>query len=147
MTSLRDHLIESVLAKIPATRLNGPRGDRRLCNNVNISFDAIEGESMLLRLSMKGIMASTGSACSSNSLEPSHVLTAIGLNAGTAHSSMRLTLSRHTTREDIEYVVSVLKSEAETLRSMSPFWNKKNKENKDSKDNYDSKERVKSSAS
>jgi cysteine desulfurase len=82
---------------------------------------------MLLRLSMKGIMASTGSACSSNSLEPSHVLTAIGLNAGTSHSSMRMTLSRHTTLEEIDYTVSILKTEVDALRKMSPFWNKKNK--------------------
>lgn len=127
MTKLRDHMIKQILSEIPSTRLNGPTGDRRLSNNVNISFDAIEGESMLLRLSMKGVMASTGSACSSNSLEPSHVLTAIGLNAGTAHSSMRMTLSRHTTLEEIDYTVSVLKSEVEILRKMSPFWNKKNK--------------------
>jgi len=122
MTELRDYMIEKVLSEIAGTRLNGPKGDKRLCNNINISFEAIEGESVLLRLSERGIMASTGSACSSNSLEPSHVLTAIGLRAETAHSSMRMTLSRHTTRKDIDYTISVLKEEIAFLRKMSPFW-------------------------
>ena len=126
MTRLRDYMIENILKEIPAARLNGPLGERRLCNNVNISFEAIEGESVLLRLSERGIMASTGSACSSNSLEPSHVLTAIGLKAEVAHSSMRMTLSRHSTKEEIDYAISALKEEIGLLRKMSPFWNRKN---------------------
>ena len=118
---LRDHLIERVLAEIPHSRLNGDRTNR-LPNNANFCFRFIEGESMLIKLDQKGICASSGSACTSGSLDPSHVLLAIGLPHEIAHGSLRLTLSQETTMEDIDYTVDELKKIIEQLRSMSPLY-------------------------
>lgn len=117
---MRDLLIDTLLQEIPETRLNGGRG-RRLPNNANFSFSYIEEESLVLRLSAKGIAASTGSACSSKKLEPSHVLLAIGLDPVDAHGSLRLTLGRDTTKADIDYVCEVLPSIVDELRQMSPL--------------------------
>ncbi len=119
--ALRDLLIDTVLDEIPDTRLNGGR-EHRLPNNANFSFSYIEGESLVLRLNAKGIEASTGSACSSKKLEPSHVLLAIGLNPVDAHGSLRLTLGRDTTQADIEYVCDVLPPIVDELRQMSPLY-------------------------
>ncbi|MEG0899099.1 MAG: cysteine desulfurase NifS [Oscillospiraceae bacterium] len=119
---LRDRLIESLL-KIPHTRLNGHR-EKRLCTNVNISFEGIEGESMLLMLDMKGICASSGSACTSGSLDPSHVLLAIGLPHEIAHGSLRLSVGEQNTIEEIDYVLEELPKIIERLRAMSPVWDK-----------------------
>lgn len=120
-SELRDYLIEQVLEKIPYTRLNGHRTER-LSNNANFSFQFIEGESLLILLDQKNIAASSGSACTTGSLDPSHVLLAIGLDHGTAHGSLRLTLSDETTKEDIDYVVEALAGAVERLRSMSPVY-------------------------
>lgn len=119
--ALRDHLIERVLKEIPYTRLNGHRTDR-LPNNANFCFRFIEGESMLILLDQKGICGSSGSACTSGSLDPSHVLLAIGLPHEIAHGSLRLTLSEKTTMEEIDYTVDELKKIIERLRSMSPLY-------------------------
>lgn len=118
---LRDHLIERVLAEIPYSRLNGDR-TKRLPNNANFCFRFIEGESMLILLDQNGICGSSGSACTSGSLDPSHVLLAIGLPHEIAHGSLRLTLSEKTTREEIDYTVDKLKEIIERLRSMSPLY-------------------------
>ena len=118
---LRDHLIERVLSEIPYSRLNGDRTNR-LPNNANFCFRFIEGESMLIKLDQKGICASSGSACTSGSLDPSHVLLAIGLPHEIAHGSLRLTISQETTMEDIDYTVDELKKIIEQLRSMSPLY-------------------------
>lgn len=118
---LRDYLIGRVLKEIPYTRLNGHRTDR-LPNNANFSFQFIEGESLLIMLDMKGICGSSGSACTSGSLDPSHVLLAIGLPHEIAHGSLRLTLGADTTKEDIDYVVDETKAIVERLRSMSPLY-------------------------
>lgn len=120
-TKLRDHLIDRVMAEIPYTRVNGHR-TLRLPNNANFSFQFIEGESMLILLDDKGICGSSGSACTSGSLDPSHVLLAIGLPHEIAHGSLRLTLSEETTLEDIDYVVDCLKEIVARLRSMSPLY-------------------------
>ncbi len=119
--SLRDILIDTVLQEIPDTRLNGGR-EHRLPNNANFSFSYIEGESLVLRLNAKGVAASTGSACSSKKLEPSHVLLAIGLDPVDAHGSLRLTLGRGTTQADIDYVCETLPSIVDELRQMSPLF-------------------------
>lgn len=118
---LRDHLIDRVLKEIPYTRLNGDRNDR-LPNNANFSFQFIEGESMLIMLDMEGICGSSGSACTSGSLDPSHVLLAIGLPHEIAHGSLRLTLSEETTLEDIDFTVDTIKKIVERLRGMSPLY-------------------------
>ncbi len=118
---LRDYLISRVLEEIPYTRLNG-HPQKRLPNNANFSFRFIEGESLLIMLDMKGICASSGSACTSGSLDPSHVLLAIGLPHEIAHGSLRLTLSEETTKEDIDYVVDSLKEIVSNLRNMSPLY-------------------------
>ena len=118
---LRDYLIERILKEIPYTRLNGDRTNR-LPNNTNFSFQFIEGESLLIMLDMEGICASSGSACTSGSLDPSHVLLAIGLPHEIAHGSLRLTLSAETTKEEIDYVVEKTKAIVERLRSMSPLY-------------------------
>ncbi len=118
---LRDYLIDRVLGEIPFCRLNGHRTER-LPNNANFSFRFIEGESLLIKLDMKGICGSSGSACTSGSLDPSHVLLAIGLPHEIAHGSLRLTLGEDTTREDIDYVVASLKEIVEGLREMSPLY-------------------------
>lgn len=120
-TELRDYLIERVLSEVPYVRLNGDR-TRRLPNNANFSFQFIEGESLLIMLDMKGICASSGSACTSGSLDPSHVLLAIGLPHEIAHGSLRLTLGHDTTKEDISYTVEEIKKIVEHLRSMSPLY-------------------------
>ncbi|MEH2956385.1 cysteine desulfurase NifS [Candidatus Merdisoma sp. JLR.KK006] len=118
---LRDYLIDRVLKEIPYTRLNGHRTNR-LPNNANFSFQFIEGESLLIMLDMEGICGSSGSACTSGSLDPSHVLLAIGLPHEIAHGSLRLTLNEEITREDLDFVVEQLKRIIERLRSMSPLY-------------------------
>ena len=120
-TKLRDHLIERVLNEIPYVRLNGHRTNR-LPNNANFCFRFIEGESMLILLDQNGICGSSGSACTSGSLDPSHVLLAIGLPHEIAHGSLRLTPSEKTTMEDIDFTVDKLKEIIERLRSMSPLY-------------------------
>lgn len=128
-TQLRDHLIERVLAEIPYARLNGHRQDR-LPNNANFCFRFIEGESMLILLDQLGVCASSGSACTSGSLDPSHVLLAIGLPHEIAHGSLRLTLSEQNTMEEMDFVVDELKKIIERLRSMSPLYEDFIKQNK-----------------
>lgn len=118
---LRDYLIAQIEEKIPYCRLNGDRV-KRLPNNVNFSFQFVEGESLLIMLDMEGICASTGSACASGSLDPSHVLLAIGLPHEIAHGSLRLTLGEETTKEELDTVVSALVKIIERLRSMSPLY-------------------------
>jgi cysteine desulfurase len=120
-TELRDYLIKRVLSEIPYSRLNGDKEDR-LPNNANFCFRFIEGESMLILLDQKGICGSSGSACTSGSLDPSHVLLAIGLPHEIAHGSLRLTLSEKNTKEQIDYTVDELKKIIERLRSMSPLY-------------------------
>ncbi len=117
----RDRLIKELL-KIERSRLNGPI-DNRLPGNVNISFECIEGESLLLLLDAMGICCSTGSACSSKSLEPSHVLLAIGLPAEKAHGSLRISITHETTDEDIDYILECVPKAVARLRAMSPLWN------------------------
>jgi cysteine desulfurase len=121
LTGLRDYLIKGIEEKIEAVRVNGDRV-KRLPNNVNVCFEAIEGESLLLTLDARGICASSGSACTSGSLEPSHVLLGIGLPAEIAHGSLRLTLGRETTKADCDYVLEVLPGIVANLRAMSPLW-------------------------
>ena len=131
-TELRDYMIRRIEEEIPYCRLNGDRA-KRLPNNVNFSFRFIEGESLLIMLDMKGICASSGSACTSGSLDPSHVLLAIGLPHEIAHGSLRITLGADTSKEDLDYVVDCLKEIVEQLRSMSPLYEdfiKKQKDNK-----------------
>lgn len=118
---VRDYLIEKVLKEIPYARLNGHRTNR-LPNNINFSFQFIEGESLLIMLDMQGICASSGSACTSGSLDPSHVLLAIGLPHEIAHGSLRLTLSEEITKEDMDYVADAIGGIVERLRSMSPLY-------------------------
>lgn len=118
---LRDYMIGRIEKEIPYAKLNGHRTDR-LPNNLNFSFRFVEGESLLIMLDMKGICASSGSACTSGSLDPSHVLLAIGLPHEIAHGSLRLTLSEETTKEEIDYVVDSLKEIVDKLRSMSPLY-------------------------
>lgn len=120
-TELRDHLISRVENEIPYVKVNGHRTDR-LPNNANFCFRFIEGESLLMLLDQKGICGSSGSACTSGSLDPSHVLLAIGLPHEIAHGSLRLTLSEKTTKEDIDFTVDELKKIIERLRSMSPLY-------------------------
>ena len=121
LTTLRDRLISGIQAQIPYCRLNG-HPTKRLCNNVNFSFEFIEGESLLLMLDMKGVAASSGSACTSGSLDPSHVLLAIGLKHEIAHGSLRLSIGDFTTEEDIDYVLEVLGPIVQRLRDMSPLY-------------------------
>ncbi|MCI5914404.1 MAG: cysteine desulfurase NifS [Christensenella sp.] len=121
MTKLRDKLIAGIAQRIPEVKLNG-HPTMRLPNNVNYSIKYIEGESILLMMDMNGIAASSGSACTSGSLDPSHVLLALGLSHEVAHGSVRLTLSDETTEEDIDYVLDVLPKVAERLRAMSPLY-------------------------
>lgn len=118
---LRDYLIEQVMKEIPYTRLNGHRTDR-LPNNANFAFQFIEGESLLIMLDGKGICGSSGSACTSGSLDPSHVLLAIGLPHEIAHGSLRLTLSEENTKEEMDFVVESIKAIVERLRHMSPLY-------------------------
>lgn len=120
-TELRDYLIGRILKEIPYTRLNGD-SEKRLPNNANFSFQFIEGESLLIMLDMAGICGSSGSACTSGSLDPSHVLLAIGLPHEIAHGSLRLTLGEDNTKEEMDYVVEKVKGIVERLRSMSPLY-------------------------
>ena len=128
-TAMRDHLIDRLLAEVPYARLNGHR-TKRLPNNVNISFQFIEGESMLIMLDMKGICASSGSACTSGSLDPSHVLLAIGLPHEIAHGSLRMTLGEENTMEEMDYVADQIKEIVTKLRAMSPLYEDFVKKNK-----------------
>ena len=121
LTYLRDKLIKGLL-EIPYSKLNGPEGDRRLPGNVNISFEFIEGESVLLMLDAKGICASSGSACTSGSLDPSHVLLAIGLPHEVAHGSLRLSMGAKTTEEEVDYVIETVPAIVQRLRDMSPLY-------------------------
>lgn len=120
-TELRDYLIDRVMKEVPYTRVNGHRTER-LSNNANFAFQFIEGESLLIMLDMDGICGSSGSACTSGSLDPSHVLLAIGLPHEIAHGSLRLTLNEEITKEQIDYVVESIKKIVEKLRSMSPLY-------------------------
>ncbi|MFB0551579.1 MAG: cysteine desulfurase NifS [Nitrososphaeria archaeon] len=124
LTDLRDKLTKGVLESIQESYLNG-HPSKRLPNNANFRFTAIEGESLIMGLDAKGIAGSTGSACSSKKLEASHVLLAIGLNEVEAHGSLRLTLGRENTDEDVEYVLNALQEVVGDLRSMSPLWGKR----------------------
>ncbi len=133
LANLRGKLIKEVEKRIPEVKLNGPRDmSKRLPNNVNISFIGIEGETLLLDLDMNGIFGSTGSACASASLDPSHVLLSIGLPHEIAHGSLRLSLGAKNTEEDIDYVLEVLPKIIKQRREMSPLWEDymKNKEEK-----------------
>lgn len=121
LMALRDHAIAEITKNIPFVRLNGDRNSR-LPGNVNFSFEFIEGESLLLMLDMKGIAASSGSACTSGSLDPSHVLLAIGLPHEIAHGSLRLTFGEENTMEDLDYVLEVLPAIVQRLREMSPLY-------------------------
>ncbi len=121
LTVLRNMLIDGILTKIEHSRLNG-HPSQRLPNNVNISFSYVDGESMLLKLDMEGIACSTGSACTSSNLEPSHVLSAIGLPLELAHGSLRFSLGRQTTEDNIRYVLEVLPGIISKLRSISPAY-------------------------
>jgi len=123
LTLLRDKLIKGILDKIEYARLNGHPAER-LSNNVNVSISYVEGESMLLNLDMEGIACSTGSACTSSSLEPSHVLAAIGLSHELAHGSLRFSLGRLTSEEDIDYCLTRLSGIVRKLRAMSPLYKK-----------------------
>jgi cysteine desulfurase len=120
-TELREYLMERVMKEVPYTRINGSRKSR-LSNNVNFAFQFIEGESLLIMLDMKGICGSSGSACTSGSLDPSHVLLGIGLPHEIAHGSLRLTLDEENTREEMDYVVEAIKEIVAKLRSMSPLY-------------------------
>lgn len=121
-SSRRDKLIAGILERIPHAKLNGATGDNRLPNNINFSFIGVEGETLLLDLDAKGISASTGSACSSESLDPSHVLLALGLKHEMAHGSLRFTIGRLTTDEHIDYLLEVLPEIVARRRAMSPLW-------------------------
>jgi cysteine desulfurase len=120
LTQLRDKMIQNILKNINGTRLNG-EAVKRLPNNVNISFENIEGESILMMLDSEGVAVSTGSACSSRTLEPSHVLTAMGLEAKIAHGSIRFSLGRWTTEKEVNYVLEILPKIILKLRNISPF--------------------------
>ena len=128
-TKLRDHLISRVMEEIPYAKLNGDKV-KRLPNNVNVCFRFIEGESMLILLDQNGVCGSSGSACTSGSLDPSHVLLAIGLPHEIAHGSLRLTLSEKNTMEEVDFTVDKLKGIIERLRSMSPLYEDFVKNNK-----------------
>ncbi|MFB0918007.1 MAG: cysteine desulfurase NifS [Clostridiaceae bacterium] len=122
MTKMRDRLIDGILTSIPYSRLNGPTGEGRLPNNVNVIFEFIEGEGILLNLDFEGICASSGSACTSGSLDPSHVLLAIGLPHELAHGSLRLSLGDFNTDEEVDKVLEVLPGIIKQLRSYSPLY-------------------------
>lgn len=122
MKRLRDRLISGISKKVEYCRLNGPCDETRLCNNVNFSFKYVEGESILMMLDMHGIAASSGSACASGSLDPSHVLLAIGLPHEIAHGSLRLSVGEDTTEEEVDYVIETIPPVIERLRMMSPLY-------------------------
>jgi len=119
MRRLRDLLAKGLL-EIPDSRLNGPGGDRRLCNNVNVTFRYVEGESVLLHLDMRGIIVTTGSACFSRTLEPSHVILALGLKHEDAHGSVRFSLSKYNSEEEMEYTIENVREVIGELRKISP---------------------------
>lgn len=121
MARLRDMMIAGIEKNIPESKLNGPRGDKRLCNNINFYFARVEGEAIGGYLDLKGIASSTGSACSSHSLEPSHVLQAIGMSKAEANGSLRLSISRFTTEEEVKYLLDVLPPIIKKLRMISPL--------------------------
>lgn len=121
LSELRDYLINGILTTIPHTSLNGHE-TKRLPNNVNITFEFIEGEMLLLSLDMVGVSASSGSACTSGSLDPSHVIMALGVKHEHAHGSLRLSLSRYTTKEELDYTIEQLKPIVDRLRDMSPMY-------------------------
>ncbi|MCR5335426.1 MAG: cysteine desulfurase NifS [Synergistes sp.] len=125
LAALRDYFIEGVLSSVPESYLTGATGEERLPFHTSFTVKYIEGEGMLLLLDAAGIAASSGSACTSGSLEPSYVLLALGLDHATAHGSLRMTMSHDTTKEDIDYVLEKLPQIVEKLRAMSPFYNKK----------------------
>ena len=127
VSALRDRLIKGILETIPDVRLNG-HPEKRLPGNVNVCFRYIEGESLLLSLDLKGIAGSSGSACTSGSLDPSHVLLAIGLPHEIAHGSLRLSLSEENTEEEVDFTIASLQEIVARLRAMSPLWpeNRKN---------------------
>ena len=120
LTELRDYLIRNIFKKIPHSRLNGHQ-TQRLPNNVNVSIEGVEGESMLISLDMAGLAVSTGSACSSSTLEPSHVLLALGLSPEVAHSSLRFSLGQDTTKKYLDYTIGELVKIVERLRKISPL--------------------------
>ena len=115
---LRDYLVAKILKEIPDSRLNGSK-IKRSPNNVNVNFSRVEGESLLMMLSAEGVFASTGSACSSGSLSPSHVLLSLGLKPEETHGSLRLTLGKNTTKKEIDYAVKAIKKSVEKLRKVS----------------------------
>lgn len=123
MRQLRDELMESLL-KIPDSRLNGPRGEGRLCNNVNVSFRFVEGEAILMHLDLRGLIVNTGSACYSQKLEASHVIRAIGGTLEESHGSTRFSLSKWTTKDELDYATETVKQVVETLRAQSPLGRK-----------------------
>lgn len=124
LAKMRDRLMDTLTARIPYSHVTGGR-ENRLPGTASMIFECIEGESMVLLLDSKGIAASSGSACSSGSLEPSHVLLAIGLKHELAHGSLRLSLSDQNTEEDVDYIIDVLPGIIERLRAMSPVWDAK----------------------
>lgn len=121
VAALRDRLIDGLLERIPDIKINGDR-EHRLPGNVNVSIKYVEGESLLMMLDMQGVCAASGSACTSGSLNPSHVLMAIGLDHATAHGSLRFTFADYSTQEDVDYILEVLPPIVEKLRAMSPLW-------------------------
>ncbi len=128
LIKMREHFITEAL-KIERSRVNGDR-EKRLPGNINMCFEGIEGESLLLWLDNNGICASSGSACTSGSLDPSHVLLAIGLPHEIAHGSLRISLSDENTMEDVDYILSVLPGIIDKLRAMSPLWERIKKQEK-----------------
>lgn len=129
---LRDYYVEQIQKRIPYIKINGDM-EKRLPGNSNISFRFIEGEGLLLNLDLKGICASSGSACTSGSLDPSHVLLAIGLPHEIAHGSLRISIGRYNTKEEVDYLIENLVEIVERLRNMSPLYDKFIKENKEEK--------------
>lgn len=125
IAALRDKLLNGLMQKIPECKQNTPTSDKKLPGIANLSLKYIEGESILLMMDIKGICASSGSACTSGSLDPSHVLLALGLDHGTAHGSVRFSLDRFNTEEEVDYILETLPQIAQKLREMSPLWNKK----------------------
>lgn len=133
LKNLRDKLLKGIMERIEHVKVNGPLGDLRLPNNVNVSIKFVEGESLLLSLDMLGIAASSGSACTSGSLDPSHVLLAMGLSHEVAHGSLRFTFGRQNTEEDVDYVLEHLPKIVERLRAMSPLYHQASRKKQDKK--------------
>jgi cysteine desulfurase len=122
MKELRDYFVARIIAEVPYVRYNGSK-DKRMSNNANFSFEFIEGESLLLNMDLEGIAASSGSACSSGSLKGSHVLEAIGVDRSTAQGTIRFTLGKDNTKEQMDYTVEVIKKAVKKLRILSPLFN------------------------